>query len=529
LIVGTRVQLLVVLAVLALASSASAGEYTVTACDGQSAGTGGWTLFASSPQAALAENCTASGGSMTAILRGNSSPAAGNAGWQVSAPANTAIAGATLYRKVGVAGSGYGYIARGQAVAAGVNEAFESCHGPAGCKEEIGRTSFAWRAKRADVNRLQAFVECAAPCEALSASEAAAVRVSRVDLALSDTKAPTVASGPSSAMFAAGGPVSGVQSIVTTFKDAGGGVASTGIEVDGRTVSEVPVSSSACRTPYRRLVPCPLTVSTTAQFNPASVPDGPHQVRVFARDATGANVGYSSSLAVTTSARGAINGRNGSDQVRLSLGVRRPVKAGHRAPRAHSTVTVSYGSKAVASGRLRNSAGQPVVGARLVVATAVDRGAPQYADVSANVVTDADGRFKLTLPAGPSVRVRASYYARALDTSPAGREDARVKVRTKATLRAARRNLGNRVRATFRGRVLGRFRPPGVRVELQGRRGRSYVTLATAATKGDGSYRVTYRFTHSAHGRYVFRVRVRHYPRFPYFLGYSRATSVFVR
>src|SRR5918996_5042120 len=166
---------------------------------------------------------------MTATPRGTASPAAGNAGWQVSAPANTAIAGATLYRKVGVAGSGYGYIARGQAVAAGVNEAFESCHGPAGCKEEIGRTSFAWRAKRADVNRLQAFVECAAPCEALSASEAAAVRVSRVDLALSDTKAPTVASGPSSAMFAAGGPVSGVQSIVTTFKDAGGGVASTGI------------------------------------------------------------------------------------------------------------------------------------------------------------------------------------------------------------------------------------------------------------------------------------------------------------
>jgi hypothetical protein len=330
-------------------------------------------------------------------------------------------------------------------------------------------------------------------------------------------------------MFAAGGPVSGVQSIVTTFKDAGGGVASTGVQVDGRTVGEVPVSSSSCRTPYRKLVPCPLTVSTTLQFNPASVPDGPHQIRVFARDATGANVGYSTSLAVVTSARGALNGRNGSDQARLSIGVRRPVKAGHHAPRAHSTASVAYGSKAVVSGQLRNSSGQPIVGARLVVATAIDRGAPQYADVPADVVTDADGRFKLTLPAGPSVRVRVSYFARALDASPAARDDARVKVLTKATLRAVQRNLGNRVRATFRGRVLGRFRPPGVRVELQGRRGRSYVTLATAATKPDGSYRVTYRFTHSAHGRYVFRVRVRHYPRFPYFLGYSRPVAVFVR
>ena len=54
------------------------------------------------------------------------------------------------------------------------------------------------------------------------------------------------------------------------------------------------------------------------QFNPASVPDGPHQVRVFARDATGANVGYSASFPVTTSARGALNGANGSDQVKLA-------------------------------------------------------------------------------------------------------------------------------------------------------------------------------------------------------------------
>jgi hypothetical protein len=67
-----------------------------------------------------------------------------------------------------------------------------------------------------------------------------------------------------------------------------------------------------------------------------------------------------------------------------------------------------------------------------------------------------------------------------------------------------------------------------VRVELQGRRGHSYVTLATAATRPNGTYRLSYRFTRRAHGRYVFRVRVRHYARFPYFLGYSRAVNVFV-
>jgi hypothetical protein len=55
------------------------------------------------------------------------------------------------------------------------------------------------------------------------------------------------------------------------------------------------------------------------------------------------------------------------------------------------------------------------------------------------------------------------------------------------------------------------------------------VTLATAATRTDGTYRLSYAFTSGARGRYVFRLRVRHFPRFPYFLGYSRPANVFVR
>jgi hypothetical protein len=527
--VRSKVQLLIVVAALAFAPSAVGAEYTVVTCSGQAAGTGGWAgVTGGSHPAKITENCTAAGGVMAAVLSATQAPAAGTATWQVSAPANTAIAGATLYRKVAVAGTGYGYVARGLTPAAANNQVFETCSGPAGCKAAIARTSFAWRSPRTDVSRLQAYVQCVMPCQKLASGEAASVRLSRVDIALSDTKAPTVSSGPSSAMFGAGGAVSGVQSITVGFKDAGGGVAATGVQVDGQTVSEVPVSNSACRAPYRRLVPCPLSVSSTLQFNPAAVPDGAHQIRVFARDATGANVGYSQSFPVTTSARGAINGSNGSDQVRLSAGARRAVKAGHRAPRSHATVTVSYGAKSVVSGRLVNRDGQPVAGARLAVASAVDRGAPQYADLATDVVTDAKGRYRLTLPAGPSLRVRVSYFARALDTAPAGRANARVKVRTRASLRPVRRHLGGRRRATFRGRVYGRYRPPGVRVELQGRRGHSYITLATAATRPDGTYRLSYRFTRRAHGRYVFRLRVRHYARFPYFLGHSRAVNVFV-
>jgi hypothetical protein len=528
--VRAKVQplLLFIVVLLACAAPAGAAEYAVQTCAGQPAATGGWALFASGPSTALSETCAASGGSMAAVLAGNTAPVASNAGWQVYAPANTTVAGATLYRKVGVAGTGYGYVARGITPVAANYQTFETCSGPTGCAAIIKRASFAWRSARADVNRIQAYVQCVAPCQAVT-GEAASVRISRADIALTDNAVPTIAAGPSSAMFGSPDSVSGVQSIAVTFKDLGGGIAATGVQVDGQTVSETPVANAGCRTPYRRLVPCPLTLATTLQFNPASVPDGPHQLRVFARDATGANVGYSTSFPVTTSARGAINGVNGSDQVAITLGVRRAVRAGHRGPTAHTTIDVPYNAKTVAEGRLVNSGGQPVTGARLTLATAVDRGVPTYSDLPVDVITDANGRFKATLPRGPSWRVRVLYFARALDTTPAGRDDARVRVATHATFAPRRRHMRRGQRAVFRGHVVGSYRPAAIRVELQGRRRGSYVTLATAATQADGSYRLSYRFTGDARGRYVFRLRVRHFPRFPYFLGYSRPTNVFVR
>jgi len=84
-------------------------------------------------------------------------------------------------------------------------------------------------------------------------------------------------------------------------------------------------------------------------------------------------------------------------------------------------------------------------------------------------------------------------------------------------------------RAVFRGHILGGYRPAGIRVELQGRRGHTYVTLSSAAAKADGTYRISYHFTRRARGRYVFRLRIRHFPRFPYFLGYTHPVNVFVR
>jgi hypothetical protein len=104
--VRTKVQLLTLFAILVFASAAHGAEYAVTTCNGQAAATGGWSLFATGPNATRSENCASSGGTMTAALKGAASAPAGTAGWHVFAPANTVIAGATFYRKVAVAGTG---------------------------------------------------------------------------------------------------------------------------------------------------------------------------------------------------------------------------------------------------------------------------------------------------------------------------------------------------------------------------------------------------------------------------------------
>ena len=529
------VWLFALLTVGTFAAPAFGAEYTFVGCAGQSASLSGWVGYQpAGPTSQVGpENCATAGSGMPAVLRNGTAP--GRAGWQLSAPAGTTIAAVALQRTVAVASKGFGYSARGTNLAESGFEQFEGCQKltATDCGAVNARTSSAHRFARTDINLLRVFVFCtpttSQPCDNAPNNVPASERITRSDVTLTDNAAPTVTAGPTSAMFSANAPVSGVQSIAVRFNDVGGGIASTGVQVDDQTVSEVPVSNSPCRTPYRRPVPCPRNVSTTLQFNPASVPDGAHRIRVFARDATGANLGYSAELSVTTSARGAINGTHGSDRAKLSVGVRRSVTPGHAAPTAHSTITVPFNATTVAEGRLVNRAGQPVIGARLTVATAVDRGVPLYADLPADVITDSKGRFKVTLPRGPSWRVRVLYFAHALDSAPASRDDARTKVATHASFAPRHREVLHGSRAVFRGHVVGSYRPAGIRVELQGRRRQGYVTLSSAATRADGTYRVSYRFTSRARGRYVFRLRVRHFPRFPYFLGYSRPASVLVR
>jgi hypothetical protein len=516
-----------------LGAPAHGAEYTVVTCAGESAATSGWSAFTDGGHPfASSENCPSTRGAMVAQLNSTQAPAVGDTGWQLSAPAGTTVGGVTLTRELTVAGAGYDYIARGVTRAGlATYSTIETCTSPDPCRPLINQAFVAWRAPRPDIDQVEVYVQCAAAasCQPTTVTPIA-VRVTRAEISLTDNSPPTITVAPSSPMFAATGPVSTVQALTTTFADVGGGVASTGLVVDGQILSEAPVTTATCRTPYRTRVPCPLMFGSSLQFDPASVSDGPHAIQVFARDATGVNVGASPPSTVVTGAHGAVtsSGSMRSAEVRLTFGVRRPAKGG-RAGQARPSATVPFDGSAVATGRLVDAAERPVVGARLTVAAAVDRGVPQFAELASEVVTDAQGQFRFTIGTGPSRRVRVSYFARASDALPAGEAQAQVKVTARASLRPRRRSVAPGERAMFRGRVEGSYRPPGIRVELQARRGRRYITLATAATRPDGTYRVSARFTGGLHGRFVFRLRVPRDARFPYTVGFSRPVAVLVR
>ena len=181
-------------ALLASAAPAGAAEYTVQTCAGQAAATGGWALFASGPNTALSENCATSGGSMTAVLDGNVARRPANAGWQVYAPANTTIAGATLYRKLAVAGHRLRVRRARHDARRGQLPDVRELHRPGRLQAtEIARSSFAWRSPRADVNRLQVYVQCAIAAlpERSPAARRPRCAITRADIALTDNAVPT--------------------------------------------------------------------------------------------------------------------------------------------------------------------------------------------------------------------------------------------------------------------------------------------------------------------------------------------------
>jgi hypothetical protein len=193
-----------------------------------------------------------------------------------------------------------------------------------------------------------------------------------------------------------------------------------------------------------------------------------------------------------------------------------------------ASAKTAYGRPKTIRGRLVDPNGRSISQAVITVLTRVPR---RRLVESAQVRTDADGRYAYTAPAGPSRLIRLAYRAFSGDSTFADTSDVTLNVSAKARLRVTPGRVRNGKAVTFRGTVLGGYLPSrGVHVDLQVKQGRGWRTFGVARSSRRGAFSLRYRFTRTFQpSAYRFRARVRGEAGVPYEAGVSNAVKVSVR
>jgi hypothetical protein len=399
-------------------------------------------------------------------------------------------------------------------------------------KSAVTRASFpALAGYKGDANTLTLRVGCFK--RATDCSVAAGGGISHIlhgsDITINDPTAPSVTVEASGML--AGGARSGSDPVTLNASD------NSGI----RKVELIDVSNPAApmvvgvedytidRTGANRVCdfsqPAPCPGLSREAVRATSLPAGQRAVSVRVTDASG-NVterGPYPVFAVTPSDRGALNGANATETGSLSVIWTKGLDSRRR--------TLSYGDRAGVRGRLTNSNGTPITGAKVLL---LSRDLRQGASLipRKTFTTDGDGRFSTTLSASASRLLQFAWLSHDNDIRFAANGYLTLQARASSTLSVSTRRPRVGRSLTISGRLKGVSRG-GVPVVVQGRAkgSRRYETFADTTTSASGRFKVRYRFRNSgSHGRsFVFRARIRPAAKFPYETGYSSTVTVRVR
>jgi hypothetical protein len=368
----------------------------------------------------------------------------------------------------------------------------------------------------------------------------AEVHVERSEVTLSDAQPPLATEARGSAVDSS--TWRGTQTFAFGATDRGGGVYQALLDVDGvtrlsRTIDAWGgrcVDTTAAERVFRSPRPCLTSVDAVVSVDTALLPAGDHDVTLRISDAAGnlrtvysarktiiapaGQIGPGSDLA----ARGAANGENAADDARLTARWTRTRR---------STLTGPYGRRQVIRGRLGDSKGVGIRGARTELMTAIDgRGGAPLDKGGAR--TRGDGRFTLILPRNVSSRTLVlQYRSHANDTVAVAERTLRLKVRAGVRL-VVRPHVSARGHAVrLGGRLVGRRLPQsGKVVELQARSpGEGWITFRTIRARRSGRLAARYTFRRGGPATYLMRARVRQADDYPYATGASRSVRVRVR
>jgi hypothetical protein len=516
--------------------AARAGTYDVYACrlpDGTLAAADGWSVYGGGFHMATQNSCGQGAGEMYAAISGGVYANATN-GFAFTAPPGTSIASFTLNRAVKPVV--YGTETYLWHVTQGVDLAqspylVEYCGGVTSpCN--TGRGSFTDRANPANfvgttglqAQRIFAYVFCAFVDCAGTPPESPRFVIHQARVGLRDEVAPVV-SVPRGPMFGEAEPRAGTKSFAVSATDAGGGIASVGLLVDGQVVAERAVNpaDATCRPPYSRVVPCPLSAAIDLSADTAILPNGEHEMRTFATDVAG-NRGVSVPTSVMTRNGSAPNGANADPFAKLH--------ASFATRRGEASVrTVAYRGTAPVHGELTSAAGLPIAGAIVEVWSKPTR-VGSVARLAATVVTDARGRFTYGPARGTARTLAFGYRAFTLDDGFAATADVTLNVRAGVQLRVGPGHVRNGRRVVFTGRLLGGPGRRDVSVVLYALASgpRSRIPVESLRTDAAGRFRYAYRFrsvTGVSHFRFV--ASVSRQSGYPYATGKSNVVRVTVR
>jgi hypothetical protein len=144
------------------------------------------------------------------------------------------------------------------------------------------------------------------------------------------------------------------------------------------------------------------------------------------------------------------------------------------------------------------------------------------------VRTDAQGRYSVRPPGGPSRLLRVAHKAYLGDQEYSSYTDVSHRVRARVELKALTRRVALRGTARFSGRVRGGFVPRrGKLIELQAYDSGRWRTFVTVRTRRSGRFTAKYSFKHVSSPRsYRFRARSRYERSYPFLLGVSGSTRI---
>ncbi len=468
-------------------ATASAAPYTVWSCRGPSGtpiASDAWSPArqgVAAGDAIVSDGC-ASGGGLNAGLRPGLLHVQSAAAFVFAAPTGTTIVEYELWRVLRAGGVLPGY----RAAVEGSAGAIEVCDGGlAGCStignpgDPLGAANRR-AASGVSLSRLAVGGACRQATCLLALGTAADATLYRSRVVLDDAQAPVVeqVAGP----LAAGGTVSGSPTLTVTARDAGSGVASTTLAVDGGAAQTL-TTGGRCAQPYSSAQPCAARSTPTFTVATAGLAPGTHSARGTVTDGAGNStpwgpvsftVGGSSPPPPPPNEEG--NGRPAVRTPKLTL------------------KTTADGRRRRPSGTLTTSGGDPIAGAKLTLSARSYGVAKATTRQLAAVTTDARGRFTgAALPEGAYV-VTAGFAPR---VGEAATVEATTKARSDLQLKLAAKP--SRLRKGQTGRLSGQLSGAGpsgsgTRVLIQTIIGGRWRTIDRVTAGANGRWQWQHRF-----------------------------------